>query len=186
MATVDDVYPVVSGEGFEVPVGWRSDPIAPSWISSALQKRGWRLDLTQLGESEVRFVDGTGAGHLPYPPIQLGGMEGVGSLPTVGFARMASDFMTYRRDRLSLQVIVTETPDSWARQWATYILESGSQQSIPLGSGVADERGAALHDGDFLIRATWWVDGVRLGPGELGRYAASTAEELLALSPDEA
>lgn len=178
-----NAYPVVSGEGMTVPAGWRTEPITPPWLPAALEDRGWSLVSTQLGELEVRFADGSEAGPLPSPPIQLEGFPGVGSLPVIGFARMSSDFLTLVRETLTLQVVVTQTSDSWAQQWATYILETGEQLATQFGTAVTSDTGVVLSDGELFVNATWWIEGVTLNPVELARAAPSPAGELVALAP---
>jgi hypothetical protein len=178
-----DVYPVVSGEGLSVPVAWRDQPVTPDWLQGFLSQKGWKLESLELGESEVRFADGSGAGPFPDPPIQLAGFPGVGSLPALARSQMPTDVLQLTRGQLSLQFCVTEIPDEWARQWVAYLLQGQGRntQSTPVGSGFASEIGVLIDAGDLLFRASWSVTGASVPPGEVGNYATSPAGEFMAM-----
>jgi hypothetical protein len=174
-------YPVLAEEQYKAPAPWRSAAIAPDWIAHSLATLGWELQDAVLGELDLTFVDGAGV-TLPSPPIEIESIPTVKSLPHLAYARIPADQLTFSRQSLWLFVEVTQIAESWARQWADYVLQMGKPEKIPLGVGFAVEPGAVIDAGELMLRATWGSE-TEPGAGMLTIGSARPATELLSLTP---
>lgn len=164
-----------------MPALWRSSSITPEWLIDSVTSLGWQFEESQLGERDLTIADGSGATVTP-PRIGLQGFPGVDRLPLLGYARMSVDGHRFSNDGLWLYVEVSDVTESWAREWANFIVALGPAKPLPSGQGYAVMKGTVIDTGDHLIRATWGST-TELGLGAETESPVKYEEQLLSLGP---